>query len=190
MKRKSPRAFTLIELLIVVAIIGILAAIAVPNFLNAQIRAGVSRVKGDFKAIETALKSYMMDNNKYPPDRGGPNFGAGDGLSYGHLTTPIAYLSSINVCVDFFTSKSGRADESGARNYYDYGMVPYITESGVGYVVVSFAPDKSIDLPWQRAAMDAMRNNDGQRLTFLYESSNGLISSGDLIATQMGIMNR
>ena len=51
--------FTLIELLIVVAIIGILAAIAVPNFLNAQIRAKVTRAYSDMRIIGTALESYL-----------------------------------------------------------------------------------------------------------------------------------
>lgn len=48
------RAFTPIELLIVVAIIGILAAIAVPNFTNALIRAKIGRVYGDMSAISRA----------------------------------------------------------------------------------------------------------------------------------------
>src|SRR3712207_3721638 len=50
-------AFTLIELLIVVAIIAILAAIAVPNFLEAQVRAKVSRAKSDMRTVTVAIET-------------------------------------------------------------------------------------------------------------------------------------
>ena len=60
-------AFTLIELLIVVAIIGILAAIAVPNFLNAQLRSKIAKAESEMRSIATALESYRLDNNIYPP---------------------------------------------------------------------------------------------------------------------------
>src|SRR5687767_11253654 len=62
----SIRAFTLIELLIVVAIIAILAAIAVPNFLEAQTRAKVSRARADMRTEATALEMYRLDSNMYP----------------------------------------------------------------------------------------------------------------------------
>ena len=94
------RGFTLIELLIVVAIIAILAAIAVPNFLEAQIRAKVSRAKGDMRSIATALEAYRVDNTHYPPDRwehmdldtgvGGDNY-----LHLHVVTTPVAYMTNI-----------------------------------------------------------------------------------------------
>ena len=58
--------FTLIELLIVVLIIAILAAIAVPNFLEFQVRAKVARVKSDMRTLATALEGYYVDNNAYP----------------------------------------------------------------------------------------------------------------------------
>lgn len=60
-------AFTLIELLIVVAIIGILAAIAVPNFLNAQIRAKIAKTESEMSAYGTAAEMYRLDNNDYHP---------------------------------------------------------------------------------------------------------------------------
>lgn len=64
---KTERAFTLIELLIVVAIIAILAAIAVPNFLAAQTRAKVAKVENDLRTLAVGLESYFVDNNLYPP---------------------------------------------------------------------------------------------------------------------------
>lgn len=82
-------AFTLIELLIVVAIIAILAAIAVPNFLEAQTRAKVSRARADLRTVATGLEAYRVDANNYPPNDGNFN------VLPIQLTTPIAYLSSV-----------------------------------------------------------------------------------------------
>jgi len=60
------KGFTLIELLIVIAIITILALIAIPNFLEAQTRASVSRVQADMRSTATAIEAYFIDYNKYP----------------------------------------------------------------------------------------------------------------------------
>ena len=94
-------AFTLIELLIVVAIIAILAAIAVPNFLEAQTRAKVTRAKSDMRTIATGLESYFVDWNKYPYD--GYNTGTAPPAPYNSvgywylnftLTSPVSYLTT------------------------------------------------------------------------------------------------
>src|SRR6187401_2406385 len=60
--RKSNKGFTLIELLIVVAIIGIIAAIAIPNLLNAIQRGKQKRTMSDLRSIGTAVESYQVDN--------------------------------------------------------------------------------------------------------------------------------
>ena len=65
MKNKSA-GFTLIELLIVIAIIGILAAIAIPNLLNAVQRAKQKRTMADIKALAVAIEAYHVDNSNYP----------------------------------------------------------------------------------------------------------------------------
>lgn len=63
--RKLQSGFTLIELMIVVAIIGILAAIAIPNFIKFQAKAKQSEAKSNLKAIFVAKKSHFAENNTF-----------------------------------------------------------------------------------------------------------------------------
>lgn len=60
--------FTVIELLIVIAIISVIAAIAVPNLMSANIRAKVSGAKADMGCIAIALEDYKVDYGEYPKD--------------------------------------------------------------------------------------------------------------------------
>jgi len=64
--KKNQKGFTLIELLIVVAIIGILAAIAIPQFAAYRVKAFNSAATSDLKNTKTNLEAYYSDTYNYP----------------------------------------------------------------------------------------------------------------------------
>ena len=62
----AQRGFSLVEILVVLVIMGLLISIVAPTVLNRADEARVQKVYADFKAIETALKIYRLDNYVYP----------------------------------------------------------------------------------------------------------------------------
>lgn len=176
------KGFTLIELLIVVAIIGILAAIAVPNFLNAQMRAKIARVESDIKALSTALESYMVDRGSYPGDHDLDNYMNREcGLF--KLTTPISYIATLpsDPFVDrklrgvFANLGDSNAYAAQGRNDYEMGSgadndPPYKRQA---YSLMSYGPDMFDD------------NSSHDPFPFFtdmdrFDASNGLRSSGNI----------
>ena len=103
---KNQKGFTLIELLIVVAIIGIIAAIAIPNLLNAIQRGKQKRTMGDMRTVATANESYSIDNNQYYVlATQGPVSGIATGMQPTYVkkipandgwTNPIQYLADVS----------------------------------------------------------------------------------------------
>lgn len=65
------RGFTLLEIMVVVVIIGLLAAIVVPEFMSNVDTAAVNRARQDIRGIETALDLYRLDNFRYPSTEDG-----------------------------------------------------------------------------------------------------------------------
>ncbi|MBI1388412.1 MAG: prepilin-type N-terminal cleavage/methylation domain-containing protein [bacterium] len=183
MTRQPSNGFTLIELLIVVAIIGILAAIAIPNFINAQVRAKVASCESDLRSLATAMEMYRMDNNMYPPT---PNT-AGN-LRFARLaklTSPISYMSSVPLDpfrkgVDVSSSNMFQADDSAyplwdpetfdakkEANSRDLEWMPVEKTRRHRWVLHGAGPDTDYEAA------------EGYPLHY-YNASNGVVSSGDI----------
>ena len=192
-------AFTLIELLIVVAIIAILAAIAVPNFLEAQVRAKVSRVKSDQRTIATALESYRVDNQAYPEqgETTSPTpptvtdinrvFGQeGQRAIAFRLSTPIAYVSSTNgVFADVFFSSFGKNGTSVVNDtrYFNYsgdyakGRCYDSTQDGSAAAFLTLSEELGQINSWHLRSRgpdgDYERRSDGWADLILYRGKRG-----------------
>ncbi len=169
----APSAFTLVELLIVIAIIALLAAIAVPNFLEAQTRSRIARVNSDMRLLAMALEAYRVDGNHYPPGPI-PNGQPGRSVQTWRLTTPVAYITEVPI--DIFLQPPG-VDFMGGPfglggiylHYLNGENEPRLEEVWLAF---SYGPDADME-------QDAV----------CYDPTNGTISNGDIYRTGADTQN-
>ncbi|MFW6286727.1 MAG: type IV pilin protein [Candidatus Sumerlaeota bacterium] len=202
MHHKQHKAFTLIELLIVVAIIGILAAIAVPNFLEAQARSKIARVKADMRTLATGIETYRVDYNWYPlpggvKDDGTIHIPTQSMAGYANkfippaLTTPVSYMSSLPLDIFynrdrsepkqteffFYTNLEGEKIRFAPLGQWKPPHEYRLEELGK-WAMWSCGPDGDrIDLgPPQVPPLGPLTGG-------YYDATNGTISNGDIIRT-------
>ena len=177
------RAFTLVELLVVVAIIAILAAIAVPNFLEAQVRSKVSRVKADMRSLATAIESYHVDHNKYPVKIDGDHYPEGYvRFRLTSITTPIAYMTSLPG--DPFCEQNLGA---GGRPFDDPSFI-YLRDiyhpewrSDWNTVVELRLALKTPDIKWVLVSQGPMHRDTTWVFWTPYDATNGTVSRGIIV---------
>jgi prepilin-type N-terminal cleavage/methylation domain-containing protein len=182
MQTSKPSAFTLIELLIVVAIIAILATLGLVNFMEAQARSKVSRAKSDMRSFSTALESYAVDHNAYV-----------DTFGLVKLTTPVAYISTITR--DVFAAHDGSPylgymnaiQESDANELANW-QVTNSTDAqraslaGHAWIAWSNGPDMvDTALKDTQKSFNDVVNAPGADAGLFYDSTNGTASRGDVL---------
>jgi len=195
------QGFTLIELLIVVAIIAILALIAVPNFIEAQVRSKVSRTQTDLRSIAVALEAYRVDWNEYPYKTGEIN--DPDGLI--RLSTPVSYMTNPLILDPFKTAREMNSDRYNVL-YYVYlpfaepraygwcigkfgnpGSLPLVNGHDMKnhfpciyrWILVGYGPDRVFQFDNDPAIRGLIRGVTGN-IYMPYDPTNGTVSAGDI----------
>ncbi len=174
------KAFTLIELLIVVAIIAILALVAVPNFLEAQTRSKVSRARADMRTLAGALEAYAVDWNAYPPAMANAMY-----FKLKVLSSPIAYMTS-----GYLPDPFPAGDRDAILNYRC--CLSYLGRTPTGtcvrnddpvqwWIVISNGPDGRYTNAAGEGPSPALNAADPTRiLDFRYDPTNGTVSEGNV----------
>jgi prepilin-type N-terminal cleavage/methylation domain-containing protein len=192
-KAMSAKGFTLIELLIVVLIIAILAAIAVPNFLEFQVRAKVSRCHADMRTIATAIECYAVEHGAYMQYYVGVDDSWQEtipiGIVYSYMTTPVACMTSVPF--DPFLPDQRRR---GWHEYYRYisrkgfdDTCPGTDDCFAGshsrpdgsgeWMLKSFGPDLVENYTLFQSGV---LNWGSDTENIVYDPSNGTVSIGDI----------
>lgn len=191
------RGFTLVELLIVVGIVAILSAIAVPNMLEAQTRAKISRTKSDLNASRTALEIYRVDAGAYPYV-GNPAFPSHFDLLIPYdrrirpLTTPIAYIE--NLATDPFAitpdpSRMGTTYCYSPGNLYHGAAAIYSGRNfrNTIYSIAGRGPDREITFGGYCMAHPVAYQTKAN-IRGLYDPTNGTVSRGDVFKLGTGTL--
>jgi prepilin-type N-terminal cleavage/methylation domain-containing protein len=203
---RRSRGFALIELLIVIAIIAILALIAIPNLMDAQIRAKVSRTMSDMRSMATAVEHYCADFGLYPI----PCAIMASTLevvypmpthmhsAYAHnflppaITTPIAYITQL--FPDAFAFPGAVPCPEQSFIYYQNWEYTYVLASKANAALeppqriradaygdwVMFANGPDMD----RKDMAPAAVGPTGMINGIYDPTNGTDSNGDIIRTQ------
>jgi len=115
LKIRARRGFTLIELVVVIAILGILAGLAIPRFLDATATARGARIVADMRTIDSAIVIYNAKSGKLPDAMAAASTGpdqllkaSTDGTTYQLLAAwPVPPTGSATVTLNNGTTKSG-----------------------------------------------------------------------------------
>ncbi len=196
--------FTLIELLIVIAIIAILALIAVPNFLEAQVRAKVARTLSDFRSLGTAFETYQIDYGSYPPDQVNP--AAGDVESFNRLTTPQSYMTIVPTSAfEASDNPYGNSPDKYLRSLYNYGAnlrvdgagntfngwPENMRAAGLQYWIDCPGPEGQYTLndypAWGDGIIWVQLDQGVKYSEILYAPTNGTVSRGDILMSNKAI---